>query len=175
MPIRERVLMHPDEGELAEFVEQASSPEQRRTPLSVLASYEQAGWSDPLPPPISLEKRWVAVHHLLTGSLRPVDSPLSRSVFGDATIGRDGDRGLARYLWADQVRESSAALSALTPEELRRRFDPSGLKAAWLETSVNEDDDDEDLFEELARYVDLLIAIYRIAAAHGNAMLIVVV
>ena len=110
------------------------------------------------------------LHHLLTGEFRAVASPLSRAILGGETVGD----GCARRLWADEVREISSALSA-THEELRRRYDPASLKAGWPKTPVDEREDDEEVFEELVGYFDLLVTYYRLAAARGNALLIGIV
>jgi hypothetical protein len=150
-------------------------PSQRRTSLSTLKLYEQPAMAGDLPPPISLEKDWLSLHFLLTGELRPGASPLSRSVLGGAAIGEELGEGPARYLWADEVREISAALSALTHDELRRRYDPAALKATWPATPIADDEDEEELFDGLVRSFDLLATYYEIAATRGNAMLIAVV
>ena len=50
------------------------------------------------------------------------------------------------------------------------RFNPAGMKAEYLWTGVDEDEDDEDLFDELSGYVALLAAFYRIAADRGDAV-----
>ena len=173
--MRERALMDLDEREVSTLFERAGQPGHRKTPLSVLDSYESPAMSDRLPPPMSLEKMWVALHHLLTGEFHAGSSPLSRAIFGGRAIGADLGDGRARYLWADEVREISTALSALTREDLRRRYAPASLKAGWPQTPVVEAEDDEAVFTELVGYFNRLATYYRLAAARGNAMLIGVV
>jgi hypothetical protein len=175
IPIRERVLMHLDDAGVSDLFERDGRPDRRRTSLSMLLPYEHP-WMDDLPvPPIGLEKMSRALHYLLTGSFQPVPSPLSRAIFGGAAIGPDVGDGRPRYLWSHEVRECSDALSALTPEEVHRRFNPAGMKAEYLWSGVNEDEDDEDLFDELSHDFTLLAAFYRIAAGRGDAVLIGVV
>ncbi len=129
---------------------------------------------EPLPP-ISLEKMWLALHHLLTGEFRVVPSPLSRAILGGTAFRADVGDGPARYIWAEEVREISTALASVTHEELRRRYDPAGLKAGWPSTPVDDEEDEESVFIELESYFQLLVAYYRIAAARENAVLIGVI
>ncbi len=122
------------------------------------------------PGPYSLEKMWQAVHFLITGQEWEGDPPLSLAVFGHEEIGEDGGYGPARYLTPEEVRTVSAALSAITTEELRRRFDPAAFEAAEVYPNVW-DEDPDDLFEEIESYFSGLVAYYRDAASRGNAML----
>ncbi len=112
----ERVLMHIEESEIGELFRRLKDPSNRRASLLVLSQYAQTAMADQSPPPISLEKYWRQLHHLLTGEHRPTSSPLSRSIYGGRPFKvRVGD-GPARYIWADEVREISSALSSLTHE-----------------------------------------------------------
>jgi hypothetical protein len=123
-----------------------------------------------VPGPCSLEKMWQAVHFLITGQEWEGDPPLSFAVLGHEEIGDDGGYGPARYLTPEEVRSVSAALSTITTEELRRRFDPEALEAAQIYPNVW-DEDPDDLFEEIESYFSELVAYYRDAASRGNAML----
>jgi hypothetical protein len=142
--------------------------------LSILSQYEHPAMAGEPPPPISLEKDYLALHHLLTGGFHQVRPALSRAIVGGIRIGADLGVGSARYLWADEVREISTVLSSLTSEDLRSRYDPAGLKASWPRTPISADDE-ERVFTGLEYYFWLLEAYYRIAAARANAMLIGVV
>ncbi len=85
--IPEGTLMDLDESEVSTLIEQAGAPDSRGTSLSVLKLYESPGMRNELPPPVSLEKMWLALHHLLTGEFRSVASPLSRAILGGKTVG----------------------------------------------------------------------------------------
>jgi Domain of unknown function (DUF1877) len=172
--IRERMLMDLDEDEVPGLVMRAGDPERRGTSLSILSQYEHPSMAGELPPPISLEKMDLALHYLLTGGFRLDPSPLSRAILGGTPIGADLGIGPARYLWSDEVREISTALSSLTSEDLRRRYDPAGLKASWR-TPVGWDEVEERVFTSLESYFGLLEAYYRIASVRANAMLIGVI
>jgi hypothetical protein len=173
--VRERLLIDLDEDAVPGLFRRAGSPGSRRTSLAGLILYEQPAMADQAPPAISLEKMWLALHHLLTGEFRLVSSPLSRAILGGTAFRADVGDGPARYLWAEEVREISIALASVTHEDLRRRYDPAGLRAGWPLTPVDDQEDEESVFSELEGYFRLLVAYYRIAAARGNAMLIGVV
>jgi hypothetical protein len=168
--IRERTLMDLSEDEVSGIVKRVGDPKRRETSLSILSKYQYPAMAGEPPPPISLDKMDMALHHLLTGGFSLYPSPLSRAILGGTPIGADLGVGPACYLWADEVREISTALSSLTSEDLRRRYDPAGLKAGWPRTPVREDE--ERVFTSLEDYFWLLEAYYRIAAARANAMLI---
>ncbi len=173
--VHERVLIDLDEDAIPGLFQRAGSPGSRGTSLAVLKLYEEPAMQDQAPPAISLEKMWLALHHLLTGEFRLVPSPLSRAILGGTPFRSDVGDGPARYLWAEEVREISTALASVIYEDLRRRHDPAGLKAAWPLTPVDDREDEENIFSELESYFELLVTFYRIAAARGNAMLIGVV
>jgi Domain of unknown function (DUF1877) len=170
--IRERSLMDLDEDQVPRLFERVGHPERRGTSLSILSQYEHPAMAGEPPPPISLEKMDLALHHLLTGGFHPIPSPLSRAILGGTPVGAALGIGPARHLWADEVREISTALSSLTREDLRHRYDPAGLKADRLSTPVSRDEDEERIFTGLEYYFELLTVYYRIAAARANAMLI---
>ena len=173
--VTERFLMDLSEESVVAFFEQARS-EARGWPSNRPWFHEPLTTADrQLPWPISLQKMSAALHHLLTGEFRPVASPLSRAIVGGTAFRIELCYGPARYLWAEEVREVAVALAAVTPADLRNRYDPVGLKAAGLETPVHRDEDEKELFDELDGYFQLLARYYRLAATCGNAMMIAVV
>jgi hypothetical protein len=170
IPIREPVLMHLDEDEVVESFEREGRPDRRKASPSMLARYERPGMDDVAPPPISLGTKWIALHHLLTGSFASVASPLSWAIDGKTRFSTRGLPGRVMYLWAHEVREVSDALSVITPDYLRRRFDPAALRAEFS-TGLDEDVGEETLFAKLLGYFELLVPFYRIAARRGDAVL----
>lgn len=73
---------------------------------------------------------WHAIHFLLTGSAWKGAPPLNFIISGGSELGEDRGRGPARGLLNLEVRSVAAALQALPPEVLMRRFDPALLVAA---------------------------------------------
>ena len=82
--IRERSLMDLDEDQVPRLFERVGHPARRGTSLRILSQYEQPAMAGEPPPPISLEKMDLALHHLLTGGVHPVchRSPVPSSVGG---------------------------------------------------------------------------------------------
>ena len=67
--------------------------------------------------------------------------PPGDAVLGGQPIGKDVGYGPMRYLTADEVKVSSAALSALSDNDFRRRCDPAALRAAEAYAIDYEDDE----------------------------------
>jgi hypothetical protein len=77
---------------------------------------------------LDLEKAWHALHFLFTGTADGGTEPACFILTGGEDVGDDDDVA-ARLLRPEQVRDFAAFLAALTPEELRRRFDPARMAA----------------------------------------------
>jgi hypothetical protein len=166
--VRERRLMDLDESDIPRLFDRAGFG--FGTSWEILSQYQWPSMAGESPPSISLEKRWPALHHLLTGEFGPAASPLSRAILGGRPIGTDLGAGAhVRYLWADEVREVSDALSSLTCDDLRQRYAPAALRASG---HIFDDEDDEEGFAVLEGYFQLLATYYRIATLRANAMLI---
>ena len=167
--IPEVSLMHLDEAIVPEMFCRAR--EYRVRSLDQLRGFESMDFPRPETPALWLEKSWWSLHLLLTGKVAEAPeefdprSPISRSILGGREIGRELQQGPARFLWADEVREISAALSSLSREDLRRRFDH--VRRHFNEEVLTEED-----YLFLVNLFDALAAYYRIAAARGNAMLL---
>src|SRR5262249_49894702 len=122
----------------------------------------------------SMEKMWWALHFLLTGDAPGCgEPPLAWAVFGADEIGKDTGYGPPRFLTPEQVGAVSAALSALSRDELRVRFDPARFDEAEVYPGVW-DEDPEELFDELMTYLDGLTDHYRSAAEAGDGMLLAI-
>jgi hypothetical protein len=118
---------------------------------------------------ISIDKAWHGLHFLLTGSAEPTSGDESQVVMGGAEIGEDGGYGPARYLEAEDVLRVAAVLQALTPDELRLRYDASAME----EISIYPGGwDDEENLEWLLEAFSELSAFYKGTAARGNAVLL---
>jgi hypothetical protein len=75
---------------------------------------------------IDIEKGWHGLHFLFTGTDDTGDEPACYLVRGGDDL---DDEGQARALRPPQVRRFAEYLSALTPAELERRYDPARMTA----------------------------------------------
>ncbi|MCC7387101.1 MAG: YfbM family protein [Deltaproteobacteria bacterium] len=120
---------------------------------------------------ISLEKMWNALHFLFSGTAFECQGPLGDLILGGQEIGDDMGYGPGRVLSVAEVQDLNQKLSATPNAELRRRFQPAQLEAANVYPPVW-DEPEEDLWGELAHYLERLRAIYSTAAKNGDALLL---
>ena len=157
-----------DPEAVASFVERttaATSP-----PVSQSTGVGSSSLPTPKISLVSLEKMWHGLHFLLTGEPFGGTPPLSLAILGGDPIAEQ-EEGPIIVLGPSEVKEVATTLSALTHEELDRRFDPAKFEAAEIYPGVW-DEDREELFSELMMYFDDLVAFYRDAAQCKNAVLI---
>jgi uncharacterized protein DUF1877 len=111
---------------------------------------------------IDLEKAWHGIHFLLTGSAWEGKEPLCYLVSGGKTIGDiDVGYGPARALTSKQVASFNVALSAISSDDLRQRYDPQALTKAEIYPEIWDADPDEEegvgylveMFEDLKTFV----------------------
>ncbi len=120
---------------------------------------------------LDLDKAWLAIHFLLTGSVWEVPPGAGEAVLGGDPVGEDQGYGPPRLLPADRVRAVAAALQEVTPEALRARFDLDALLEAEVYPHVwDEDDIDTYVLPNFAH----LREFYRAAAAQGDAVLLAI-
>lgn len=147
-------------------------------PAEIRAHYERllAGPPDgvKLEPALDLHKAWHGIHFLLTGQAAGGTPPLAYAVLGfpEQPIGDDLGDGPATYLEPARVRDVAAALAELSPDELRRRFDPAQMTALEIEPTAIWKRAGEDDFEWLMQFYAPLPDYYAEAAQRGDAMLI---
>jgi hypothetical protein len=114
---------------------------------------------------LHIDKTWHGLHFLLTGTDWAGDPPLNFLVSGGTRVG-DVEVGydVARAFTSAQVREIAGALSGLSVDELRQRFDPERMDELdiypHIWTRPPEEDDSLgyliEYFEILERYVSTL-------------------
>ena len=119
---------------------------------------------------IDIDKAWNGIHFLLTGESWGGELPLADAISGGTEISDDLGYGPPRYLTPGQVQKVSTALSAVRPEDLRRRFDPTRMKA--LEIYPDIWDEGEESLDYLLQYFESLREFYNNAASRGNAVLL---
>ena len=93
-----------------------------------------------------LDKSWHGIQYLLTGSAWEGDPPLDFLVQGGRQVGRiDADHGPVRAFRASETQAIYQSLSALSPYELRKRFNARDMAAKeiypdiWTRAVLEED------------------------------------
>src|SRR5688572_17439045 len=122
-------------------------------------------------PVLDLDKTWHGLHYLLTGSAWEGEGPTAFLVEGGELMGV-GVRS-ARVFWPNEVEAIHSALAAVTPDELRRRFDPQAMMREEVYPQIwDRDPKQDDTLGELVLYFAKLKEF--VANAHAQARCIVV-
>jgi Domain of unknown function (DUF1877) len=110
---------------------------------------------------IDIEKGWHGLHFLFTGTADEGEEPACYLVRGGEDL---DDEGQTRALRANQVRRFAEYLSALTPGELTRRYDPERMTkleiypdVIWMRSPSPGDSPLEwllECFSEVRRFMD---------------------
>lgn len=124
---------------------------------------------------VDIDKSWAAIHFMLTGEPWGGTPPESLPVLGGTEIGCDKGYGPVRYLEPSRVKEASAVLEGLPPQELKKRFIPAKLEEAGVYPSGIWEDEGEEGFEYIAHWYEQLRTFYRSAAQQGNAVLLAII
>jgi hypothetical protein len=118
---------------------------------------------------LDIDKTWHGIHFLLTDNPWGGEEPLKFVIMGRHEIGEDIGYGPAHYLTSEDVKAISQALSNISTEELKGKFDGNKMIKADIYPSIWED---EDALEYLMGYYEALVEYYKDAAIKGNAMLV---
>ena len=100
----------------------------RLFPITITEDASDPDKPIPLPDPektIDIDKLWHGLHFLFTGTADEGEEPGCYIVRGGDDL---DDEGVVRALRPKQVRRFAEYLDGLTPEELRRRYDPARMK-----------------------------------------------
>ena len=122
-------------------------------------------------PTLDLDKTWHGLHYLLAGSAWEGEGPEAFLVNGGELM----DVGVrsARVFRPAEVAAINSALAALTPDELRRRFDPQAMMTEEIYPQIwDRDPKEDDTLGELVTYFTKLKGF--VANAHAQARCIVV-
>jgi hypothetical protein len=90
---------------------------------------------------VGLDKAWHGIHFLLTGSRWEGEEPLCYLVKGGELVGQEGDD--ARVLRPDQIADWANALSTISADDLRKRYDPAAMKKADIYAMIWDRVDEE--------------------------------
>jgi Domain of unknown function (DUF1877) len=109
---------------------------------------------------VYLDKAWHGIHFLLTGSAEEGEEPLCYLVHGGEIpdwekYGEDYPDGPPRVLRPDQIANWANALSTISAEDLRKRFDPKAMMKAEIYPTTWDRDPEEELGYLLGYYESL--------------------
>lgn len=107
---------------------------------------------------IDLDKAWHGIHFLLTGSAWEGTEPLCYLVKGGEEIG-DEDVGYcpARAIRPNQIADWTNALSAISGDDLRKRFDPEAMMKAEIYPDIwDRAPEEDDVLGYLLEYYEAL-------------------
>jgi hypothetical protein len=121
---------------------------------------------------LSLDKAWQGVHFLLTGTVDATPEPLGQAVLGGQEVGEDDGYGPPRLMDPATVAEVATALSGLTDDEVRARFDTRTMQAMDVYPQIW--DEDNVLEDYLMPFVQALRQFYARASHRGAAVLLAV-
>ena len=120
-----------------------------------------------------VDKAWHGLHYLLNGTSEGGEPPLAWAIYGDEQL-NDADIGMggAGVLTPPQVREVAAALAALPPTELRRRYDPQRMAALKIYPDVIWVRDGQHALDYVMEHFEPLAKFYADTAARGDCLFI---
>ena len=116
-----------------------------------------------------LDQAWHGLHFVLTGSTDSTDGELGQAVLGGVEVGDDLGYGPARVHDPSAVTRIAHALTALSPNDVRERYNPAAMDAAQIYPgSWHQPENLEWILEK----VELLREFYRAVAARGNGVVL---
>ena len=121
-----------------------------------------------------LDKAWHGIHYLLTKSAWEGEPPLNFLVLGGSPIGDiDVGYGPARAITSAGVQEIHAALSMISEDDLRSRFDPAEMTRLDVYPDIwDRDTAEDDTFGYCAEYFGTLKDFVASAADRNLGLLI---
>jgi len=123
----------------------------------------------------NLEQGWYGLHFLLTGFdiyESKGEPPLNFIATGDRNYAETPEFLGGHLLEPNTVQRASAALSALTPSDLKKRFDPAQFRAKDVYPAIWSDEEADDSFDFLMQSFN---EAQRLLAAAASAQQSVVV
>ena len=123
---------------------------------------------------ICIDKAWHGIHYLLTGTDWSGDPLLDFVLSGGVEIGfEDVGYGLARALTSAEVAVVSRALTAITADTLRARYDPVAMMEDNIYPNIwDHDPAEDDLLGYLIENFELLKAFCARTTASGRGLVV---
>jgi Domain of unknown function (DUF1877) len=120
---------------------------------------------------IDLDKAWHGIHYLLTGEAEGGEPPFSLAVVGGEFFGPEIGLEPPSFLTSTQVNAVASAISALSSEELRTRFNAKDMEAKDIYPDVIWVRDGAEALDYLIENYEPLVEFYRDAASRGDAVI----
>ncbi len=127
---------------------------------------------------LTIDKDWHALHALLTGEIsnpsdiKAVPPSLGNVVIGGTETPIDATYGKVRFLKSEEVREVADALSKITVEDLRSRFDAVEFTKAEVYPNPRPGGWDMEQIESVFWIYPQLVGFFRDAGREGNVVLL---
>ena len=127
----------------------------------------------PSAPHLDIDKAWHGIHFLLNGSAWEGDPPLFNVVLGGTELGdEDLGYGPARYLTPEEVQDTAHAISRISVDDLRSRYDARAMTKADIYPEIIWERDGDEAMQYLLDYYAAVVAFFQEAARQGHAMLL---
>lgn len=139
--------------------------------LDFLSDVEELNYGDT---EIDLDKAWHGIHFLLTGSAENGEEPLNFLLDGEPIGTEDVGYGPARAFRSTQVAAIDAALSAISNDDFRERFNPTRMTQENIYPSIiwNRDPKEDDTLGYLVEYFGQLKSFVRNARDKEDGFLV---
>jgi hypothetical protein len=123
---------------------------------------------------VDLDKAWHGIHYLLTGTAWEGTRPLDFLVSGGRPVGDiDVGYGPARTLSAADTRAVHEAVSRLTDDDLRSRFDPADMTDKEIYPEIwDSAPEEDDTLGYLLEHIQILRDQLRRAVEQGHGLLL---
>jgi hypothetical protein len=145
-----------------------SNPEQIE---DILDWEDEDGDGENTEPETDLDKSWHAIHYLLTGTAWGGEPPLSSLLLGGEEVGDvDVGYGPARVMRPAEVANFDSVLSAISSDEMRRRYDPAAMMKEDIYPNVWDRGEEE--IEYVIEYFEVLKQIVHDARASNKGLII---
>lgn len=123
-------------------------------------------------PSLQLDKASNGLHYLLTQTGHAGEEPWCYLLLGGKVVS-GGETGYERLLVPAEVAAFDEALSSLSPDDLRQRFNPQEMMAQDVYPSIwDRDPDKQDTLGWLLEFYDELREFVRETAANNQAIII---
>ncbi len=122
--------------------------------------------------PVSLGKDWHLLHFALTGTADAAPGPAGDAILGGEELGEDLGYGPARLLSPDAVRAVAAHLGRLGAAGIVGGLDLTAIPEEVYSADFVAEEDPEEVREELELVAEVLVGLYRAAAAEGKAVVV---